>query len=104
AGGVGVVALLDDEIGQWIWDHPNAFALDALDPFRERDSKPKLVDLGAGTSLVQIGGSLYVLGLVFGSEDLRDAGMGCVAAEKANGIPRHYIYKAVSRERPLYRE
>jgi hypothetical protein len=102
--GVGATVMLDDEIADWIRENPNAFALEALDPFRERDSKPKLVDLGAGTSLVQIGGSLYLLGLAFGSEDLRDAGIGCVAAEKSNGLPRHFIYKGVSRERPLYKE
>ncbi|MGH7507370.1 MAG: phosphatase PAP2 family protein [Longimicrobiales bacterium] len=101
-GAVGLTALVDDDIGRWIRDHPEAGVLEVLKPFRERDSKPKLVDLGAGNSLVQVGGGLYLIGLIAGSQNLRDAGIGCIAAEKSNGIPRHYIYKGVHRERPLY--
>jgi membrane-associated phospholipid phosphatase len=71
-----------------------------LEPFRE-DRTGRLINLGAGKSLDQLGGGLWLLGLIVGSPDLRDAGMGCVAAEKANGIPRHYLYKSVSRQRPI---
>ena len=103
-GAVGVTALFDDDVGDWVYANGDSWALDALKPFREREKKPKLVDLGAGTSLVQIGGGLYLLGLAIGSEEVRDAGIGCIAAEKSNGIPRHYIYRSVSRERPLYQQ
>lgn len=103
-GGVGVVALFDREIGRWIRDNQSAAVLEVLTPFRERDSQPKLVNLGAGLSLDQIGGTLWLLGLITDSRDLRDAGIGCVVAEKSNGIPRRYIYTYISRERPLYME
>jgi membrane-associated phospholipid phosphatase len=102
-GAAGVTSLFDDNIGRWVRDNQSSFVLEGLDPFREKDSKPKLVDLGANQSLLEIGGGLYLLGLIFGSEDLRDAGAGCAASGQANGIPRHYVYKAVSRERPSYR-
>lgn len=102
-GAVGVTALFDDNIGRWVRGNQDAFVLEALDPFRERDSKPKMVDLGANQSLLEIGGGLYLIGLIAGSPDLRDAGTGCISAGQANGIPRHYIYKSVSRERPSYR-
>jgi membrane-associated phospholipid phosphatase len=102
AGGVGVVVLFDDNLGAWIRAHPKAGVLDVLKPFRE-NGKLKLVDLGAGQSLVNTGAVLYAVGLLSGNANLRDAGIGCVAAEKSNGILRNYLYRGVSRERPLYR-
>jgi membrane-associated phospholipid phosphatase len=103
AGAFGLTLLVDDDVGRWIRDHPEAGVLEVLNPFREKDGSPHLVDLGSGYRLVQLGGATYLIGLIAGSEDLRSAGIGCIAAEKSNGIPRRYIYKAVSRERPLYK-
>jgi hypothetical protein len=41
---------------------------------------------------------------VSGSEGLRDAGIGCAAAEKTQSALRHGVYKLVSRRRPLTEE
>jgi membrane-associated phospholipid phosphatase len=101
-GAAGVAVPFDDNMGRWIRDNQSAFVLEVLDPFREKEKKPKLIDLGANQSLLEIGTGLYVLGLVLGSADVRDAGTGCMSAGWSNGIPRSFIYKGVSRERPLY--
>jgi hypothetical protein len=103
AGGVGLVAMKDDEIGAWIRNHPDAGVLEVLKPMREGYGL-KIVNLGAGKSLLQLSGGLYLLGLVTGSQSIRDGAVGCTASEKSNGLLRHYIYKGVSRERPLVRD
>jgi len=102
-GGVGVLALYDDEIGAWIRGNPEVAPMVALEPFRE-EHRLRLIDLGAGKSLLQLSGGLYLLGLVTGNASIRDAAVGCTASEKSNGLLRHYLYKAVSRERPLVLE
>jgi len=37
-------------------------------------------------------GGLYLLGLIFGSDDLRDAGIGCASAEKAQSMMQSTVY------------
>jgi hypothetical protein len=94
--------LLDDEVDRWIVDD-RSFLLDMMEPFTE-DADVKLVDLGSGTLLVKASGVFYLAGLVFDSQDLRDAGMGCAVAEKVQSAIRHGVYNAVSRERPATAE
>jgi hypothetical protein len=77
--------------------------LDPVEPFQE-GSRAKLVDLGSGTLMTRIGGALWLVGLVSGSEGLRDAGIGCAASEKTQSTIRHGVYKLVSRRRPLTEE
>jgi membrane-associated phospholipid phosphatase len=101
-GGAGLISLADDPIGKWIYENPDATALDVLKPFRE-DSDTRLVDLGGGRHLAVLYGVGYLVGLVSGSETIRDGAVGCAAAEKTNGLIRNYVYKGVSRERPLFR-
>jgi hypothetical protein len=101
--GAGLVSLADDPIGEWIHDNPNSAVLDGLKPWREGHAL-RFVDLGGGKHLTTINIAMYLTGLVAGSSDIRDAAIGCAASEKSNGIPRHWVYKSVSRERPRYRE
>jgi hypothetical protein len=91
--------VVDDEVDRWITEHPSSFALDVIDPFTE-DHDTQLYDLGSGSLMVQISGVLYLAGLVFDSQGLRDAGIGCAVAEKTQSAIRHGVYKAVSRRRP----
>jgi hypothetical protein len=91
--------VVDDEVDRWITENPSSFALDVVDPFTE-DHHTQLYDLGSGSLMVQISGALYLAGLVFDSQGLRDAGMGCAVAEKTQSAIRHGVYKAVSRRRP----
>lgn len=102
-GSVALVSLADDPIGKWIYENPDATALDLLKPFRE-DSDTRFVDLGGGRHLATLYGVGYAIGLVTTSETIRDGAVGCAAAEKSNGLFRNYLYKAVHRERPLFRE
>lgn len=96
----GAALVLDDEFDRWILDNPSSFALDPIDPFTEGHDW-KLVDLGSGSLMVQTSGVLYLAGLLFDSQDLRDAGIGCAVAEKMQSAVRHGVYNLVSRERPL---
>jgi hypothetical protein len=102
-GGAGVVALADDGIGRWIYRHPEHGVLVALEPFREK-SDTRLVDLGGAKHLLTVTGTLYVAGLVFRSPSVRAAAVGCMASVQAGVMPRMLIYRAVSRERPLFIE
>jgi membrane-associated phospholipid phosphatase len=95
----GAALVVDDEVDRWIVEHPSSFALDAVDPFTE-DHDAQLYDLGSGSLMVRISGVLYLAGLVFDSQALRDAGIGCATAEKTQSAIRHGIYKLVSRRRP----
>ena len=81
AGATGLSALYDDELDAWIADHPASTPMELLGPFRE-DSNWKLEELGSGSRITHASAAIYLVGLVAGSEDLRDAGMGCMMSEK----------------------
>lgn len=102
-GGAGLVALLDDGIGEWIHEHQHTALLEGLDPFREGHAL-RLVDLGGGKHLTTFTVAMYAAGVLVNDQRVRDGAMGCAAADKAGGIPRGYLYKAVARERPLFRD
>ena len=99
AGAVLTTAAFDEQVQQWIVDHPSAGVIKAVEPFRE-DEKTPLADLGTGRRLVPLSAALYLGGLVSGSSKLRDAAMGCVAAHESNSALRHGTYELVSRTRP----
>jgi hypothetical protein len=102
-GAAGGIALLDEPIDRWIRTHPSSALLEPVEPFRE-GNRAQLVDLGSGSLMTRVGGALWLVGLVSGSEGLRDAGIGCAAAEKTQSALRHGVYKLVSRRRPLTEE
>jgi membrane-associated phospholipid phosphatase len=99
----GVTLLLDDELDRWVVAHPSAVPMDAIKPFRV-DQSPNLEALGNGTYMLGFSGGLYLLGVIFGSDDLRDAGIGCAAAEKSQSMMRAAIFKLVARSRPMTAE
>jgi membrane-associated phospholipid phosphatase len=96
----GAAFVVDDEVDRWIARNPSSLPLEVIDPFTEGHDT-KLVDLGSGALMVQASGVLYLAGVVFDSQDLRDAGIGCAVAEKMQSAVRHGVYKLVARERPL---
>ena len=100
AGATGLSALYDDELDAWIADHPESAPMELLRPFRE-ESNWKLEELGSGSRITQASAALYLAGLVAGSDDLRDAGVGCMVSEKLQSSLRHGVYRLVSRRRPL---
>lgn len=103
AGATGLSALYDDELDAWIADHPQSAPMELLGPFREENDW-RLEELGSGSRITQASAALYLAGLVAGSEDLRDAGIGCIVSEKLQSSLRHGVYRIVSRRRPLTAE
>ncbi|HYV97458.1 MAG TPA: phosphatase PAP2 family protein [Gemmatimonadaceae bacterium] len=103
-GGVGLSALADRPVGDWFRDHQSSSALDIVKPFRG-ENRIHFVNIGAGHYLAQGAAAVYVVGLFTRQAGLRDAGMGCLAAEQAQAIPRGFLaYKYVRRERPLFQD
>ncbi len=100
-GTVVATAPLDDDIDHWIVAHPNSAILGGLEPVRERKSGIKLYDLGSAKLIHPIVGVMYAAGFAADSRKLRDAAMGCMAAQQANGLIRQAIYKTVTRPRPF---
>ncbi|MBC7791432.1 MAG: phosphatase PAP2 family protein, partial [Anaerolineae bacterium] len=101
AGAVVATAPLDNDVDSWIVKHPNSAILRALEPVRERESGIKLYDLGSAKLIHPIVGVMYAAGFAADSRNLRDAAMGCMAAQQANGLIRQAIYKTVTRPRPF---
>lgn len=101
AGAVVATAPFDDDIDQWIVDHPNSAILQGLEPVRERKSGIKLYDLGSAKLIHPIVGVMYAAGFAADSRKIRDAAIGCMAAQQANGLVRQVIYKTVTRPRPF---
>jgi membrane-associated phospholipid phosphatase len=99
----GITLVIDDNLDRWIRAHPSAWPMDAIEPFRA-DQSPELEVLGSGPVLLGFSGGLYVLGLIFASEDLREAGIGCASAEHGQTILRWVLYKGVGRRRPSVAE
>lgn len=107
---IGAVALatgaslaVDDNLDNWIRAHPDAWPMDALEPFRANQS-PELEVVGGSAVLLGFSGGLYLIGLIAGSDDLRDAGIGCASAEHGQTILRWALYKGVGRRRPSVAE
>jgi len=96
----GAALLLDDELDRWILAHPYSLPMDVIQPFRVHDS-PSLENLGNGAYILAFSGGLYLLGLVFDSRDLRDAGIGCGLTEKAQSMMRGGVFRVVARHRPM---
>ena len=101
AGATIATAPFDNDIDEWIVKHPNSAILDALEPVRERKSGIKLYDLGSAKLIHPIVGVMYAAGFAADSRKLRDAAIGCMAAQQANGLVRQAIYKTVTRPHPF---
>ncbi|HEU4563575.1 MAG TPA: phosphatase PAP2 family protein, partial [Gemmatimonadaceae bacterium] len=97
--GTANLTLVDRQIHDLIQEHPSSVVIDALRPFREGARVP-LVDLGSGKRLQPLSGALYVIGFIADSPGLRDAGMGCAAAQQSQTFVHSLVERVVSRTRP----
>ena len=79
--------------------HDSTIAMRALEPMRDHWMLP-LYEMGSGQGLWPVFGSLYAAGRLRNDADLRDAGMGCLAAHLSSAAARDVIYLAVGRARP----
>ncbi len=98
-GGAGLLLLADEPVADWARDNPNNLLFEALEPFGE-EGDPEIEKVAQAPLLDQIPFAFYGIGLIVGSRSLRDGALGCLAAHQAQGMPRHYFYKVVGRERP----
>jgi hypothetical protein len=98
-GTAAVISLEDEGIDRWISRADSNGRLRYVDPFREKSSSP-FNDIGTLRIQNPVMGGVYLVGVVTGSEAIRDGAMGCTAAGEGNSIPRHIIYETISRRRP----
>lgn len=92
---------LDNQIQEWVRTHPRALPVRALAPLRESHLLSKI---GYSEVLVPLSAILYAGGLAFDSDELRDAGLGCITSDLANTLSRHALARLIGRLRPRYRE
>ena len=96
-----VTTLRDSAVYAWMTSHPDAPFIRALGPLREGWKLP-LYELGSGQYLLPLSGVAYVAGRLSRDTDLRDAGLGCIAAHLSSAALREILYLSVSRVRPHY--
>lgn len=102
--GVGLSTLGDEPTADWFRDHQRSPFVQSVAGFRD-DNRLSFVNVGSGAWLAKGALGVYTVGLLARSSKVRDAGMGCIAAEQAQAIPRGLVvYKTVARERPIYQE
>ncbi len=101
AGAAGGTLLLDEQIRNFLQDHPRSLPVLILTPFRE--SSP--INLIGRTKLLQpLSAAMYVAGWAFDEPDLRAAGIGCAATNFSNTIARHFMALLLGRKRPELEE
>ena len=98
-GTVGLVAIYDDEIQASMLNHPNSTVMQALETMTV-DADPPIVRLGGSKVIYPMTATLYGLGFLLDSRELREAAMGCVTAYQAQSVVHELTYHVVSRRRP----
>jgi membrane-associated phospholipid phosphatase len=99
-GGVALVALTDQGIGDFIHDNQESVPVEFASPWREGNFFHGR-ELGNAKYIGWAAMGGFAVGVIARNQDIRDAALGCGLSDRAGGIPRGYIYKLVSRERPL---
>lgn len=100
------LASVDADIQRVMREHPRSVPIQLLDPFTETGPLPLRNDefglalIGDTQNLMMLSGALYAVGLITGSDDIREAGLGCATADGLNSIFRHLLYDLVARDRP----
>lgn len=98
-GGVVLVGIFDDEIQDYLRDHPKSVAVHALRPFQKSTPISKL---GYTKWLMVLSTGLYATGLAFDWDGIREAGIGCATADISNTLARHGLARLIGRLRPEY--
>lgn len=96
-GGALVLGFLDGSFDDWIRDHPRSLPVRLTTPFREGGP---LEDLGRTQLLLPLSLLLYLAGHVADDEALRDAGVGCAAANVTTTLARTTFTRIPGRLRP----
>lgn len=99
AAAMAVVAPFDSSVYAWMQANPEAPLMRAIAPFRESYRVP-LYELGSALYLIPISGALYAGGRLADEPNVRDAGLGCFAAEVSSSALRVLIQLMVNRDRP----
>jgi membrane-associated phospholipid phosphatase len=100
AGTIAVTAALDKPVYRWIVGHQNTAIIKVLHPLRESARYPAYM-LGTGAYVIPISTGLYLAGVASKSRGLREAGMGCLAADLTTAGVRQAIFLLVQRDRPV---
>lgn len=106
AGSALALGVFDGEIQSAMREHPNALPIQLLEPFTERGPVPLRNDdfglavIGDTENILLFSAAVYAVGLVSGSDAIREAGLGCATADALNSLFRHLLYDTVSRDRP----
>jgi membrane-associated phospholipid phosphatase len=101
-GAVGAIAIavpFDSSIYAWMVAHPKSPLMRGIAPVRENFRIP-IYELGSALYLIPISGALYAAGRLADERNVRDAGIGCMAAEVSSSALRVLIQLAVNRDRP----
>lgn len=99
AGAIAIAVPFDSSIYAWMLANPRAPLMRAIAPVRENFRYP-IYELGSALYLIPISGALYTAGRLADERNLRDAGIGCMAAEVSSSALRVLIQLAVNRDRP----
>jgi membrane-associated phospholipid phosphatase len=97
AGIAAPALLLDAEIQRWLAAHPESLPVALTAPFRE--GLP-FNHLGRTHVLAPASAALWLAGLAFDVDALRDAGLGCAASNVATTLARFSFSYLVGRARP----
>ena len=97
--GMAVIAPFDSAVYAWMQAHPGAPLMRAIAPVRENFRVP-IYELGSALYLIPISGALYAGGRLGHEPNVRDAGVGCMAAEVSSSALRVLVQLAVNRDRP----
>jgi hypothetical protein len=94
-------SLADDDIDSWIVRQDTAGAFDNFEWFREREDPDNIEwsDIGAARWLSKFALGMWGVGLIVGSENLREAGMGCLSTWVSIASTRQVNYWIFSRRR-----
>ena len=99
AAAVALAAPFDSSVYAWMTSHPDAPLMRAIAPVRETFRAP-FYELGSALYLIPISGALYAGGRLGDERNVRDAGLGCFAAEVSSSAIRVLIQLTVNRDRP----
>jgi hypothetical protein len=98
----GLISLADDDVDSWIVKRNARGDFDSFEFFLERRD-PKDIDwsdVGTGHVLSKVSLGVWAVGLIVDSENLRDAGMGCITTWLPMSGARDLNYLIWSRRRP----
>ena len=98
-GAIAIAVPFDSSIYAWMRANPRAPLMRAVAPVRENFRIP-IYELGSALYLIPISTALYTAGRLTDERNVRDAGVGCMAAEVSSSALRVLIQLAVNRDRP----